>query len=284
MLSTKEKLFPMQSQTVQVNGQTIALPTTSGRGPAVLLIHGNSASGRSFLHQLNSPLGERCRLIALDLPGHGQYDNAPDPSSVYTLPGYAQIVVAVVNQLALEQVISVGWSLGGHIALEAEPLLPQVAGLLIFGTPPLAFPPAMAEAFLPHPAMGAAFKADLTDAEMDGYVQAFFQPGVTELPEAFRADVRRTDGRARATMAASIQPNGYRDEVAIVANLTKPLAVLQGEHEQLINLAYLQSLPMPTLWRKAVQVIPAAGHAPHWEQPEQFNRLLAEFVQEGIAS
>lgn len=269
----------MQSQTVQVNGQTIALTTTSGRGPAVLLIHGNSASGRSFLHQLNSPLGERCRLIALDLPGHGQSDNAPDPSSVYTLPGYAQIVAAVVNQLALEQVVLVGWSLGGHIALEAEPLLPQVAGLLIFGTPPLAFPPAMAEAFLPHPAMGAAFKADLTDAEMDGYVQAFFQPGVTELPEAFRADVRRTDGRARATMAASIQPNGYRDEVAIVANLTKPLAVIQGEHEQLINLAYLQSLPMPTLWRKAVQVIPAAGHAPHWEQPEEFNRLLAEFIQ-----
>ncbi len=274
----------MQTQTLHVNGQAVAVTTTAGSGPAVLLIHGNSASSRSFLHQLNSPLGERYRLVALDLPGHGQSADAAHPQSVYTLPGYAQVVTAVVNQLALERVILVGWSLGGHIALEAEPLLPQVAGVLIFGTPPLAFPPAMAEAFLPHPAMGAAFQEALTDAEMDGYVQAFFKPGATALPEAFRADVRRTDGRARATMAASIQPNGYRDEVELVARLTKPLAVIQGEQEQLINLAYLQSLPMPTLWRKAVQVIPAAGHAPHWEQPEQFNTLLEAFIQEGVQS
>lgn len=274
----------MQTQTVQVNGQTVAVTTTSGRGPAVLLIHGNSASSRSFMHQLDSPLGKRYRLVALDLPGHGQSADAAKPQSVYTLPGYAHVVASVVNQLALERVVLVGWSLGGHITLEAEHLLPEAAGLLIFGTPPLAFPPAMAEAFLPHPAMGAAFQAELTDAEIEGYVRAFFKPGVTELPESFCMDARRTDGRARAGLAASIQPNGYRDEVEIVARLTKPLAVIQGEQEQLINLAYLQSVPMPTLWRKAVQVIPGSGHAPHWEQPEQFNSLLAAFIQEGLPS
>jgi pimeloyl-ACP methyl ester carboxylesterase len=39
-------------------------------------------------------------------------------------------------------------------------------------------------------------------------------------------------------------------------------------------------VPMPTLWRGAVQVIPGAGHTPHWETPEAFDALLAAFVNE----
>lgn len=270
----------MQTQTLHVNGQSIAVTSSSGSGPAVLLIHGNSASGQSFLHQLNSPLGDRHRLVAIDLPGHGQSARATDPQNTNTLPGYADVVVDVVNQLDLGKAVLVGWSLGGHIALEAEHLLPNAAGLLIFGTPPIAFPPAMEAAFLPHPAMGAAFTEELNEAQIEAFVQAFFNPGVTDIPAAFLEDVRRTDGRARSSLAASIRPNGYRDEVEIVAQLSKPLAILQGEGEQLVNLAYLQGLTAPTLWRQAVQVIPGAGHAPHWEQPEKFNALLEAFIQD----
>lgn len=270
----------MQTQTLQVNGQSIAVTSSSGTGPAALLIHGNSASRQSYLHQLNSSLGERHRLVAIDLPGHGQSANAADPQHTNTLPGYAEVVADVVKQLDLGGAVLVGWSLGGHIALEVEPLLPNAAGLLIFGTPPLAFPPAMEAAFLPHPAMGASFTEELTEAQIEAFVRAFFNPTVTDIPEAFLADVRRTDGRARSSLAASIRPAGYRDEVEITAQLRKPLAIVQGEGEQLVNLAYLQSLTAPTLWRKAVQVIPGAGHAPHWEQPEKFNALLEAFIQD----
>ena len=42
--------------------------------------------------------------------------------------------------------------------------------------------------------------------------------------------------------------------------------------------AHRPALPMPTLWRGQVQVIPGAGHAPQWEQPAAFNSLLAAFV------
>jgi pimeloyl-ACP methyl ester carboxylesterase len=92
------------------------------------------------------------------------------------------------------------------------------------------------------------------------------------------ADVLRTDGRAREQLAASIAPDGFRDEVEIVANLKQPLAVLHGAQEQLINGAYFDSLKMPTLWRGKVQVIDGAGHLPQWEQPEKFNALIDAFV------
>ncbi len=269
----------MQPKTLQLGPQTIAYYESPGTGPAALLVHGNSASGLSFRKQLESPLGQEFRLVAIDLPGHGATGPAADPQATYTLPGYAQVVVDVAEKLGLDDAVFLGWSLGGHIVLEAADRLPNAAGFVIFGTPPIAFPPAMAEAFLPHPAMTCTFKADLTPEEMDLYVSAFFAPGFQDVPESFREDVRRTDGQARAILGGSIGPDGYKDEVAIVANLPVPLAILHGEQEQLVNKAYLEGLDIPSLWRDAVQTIPQAGHAPHWEQPEQFNALLGDFLR-----
>jgi pimeloyl-ACP methyl ester carboxylesterase len=174
----------------------------------------------------------------------------------------------------------VGWSLGGHVALEALSALPHCKGVLIFGTPPLAFPPAMDAAFLPNPVMAAGFNPSPTESERRAYVEAFFAPRTTDIPPVFFDDMRRADGRARAAVGSSIRPGGYQDEVEIVRHMHVPLAVLQGEQEQYVSLDYLRSLTMPTLWRGAVQVIPGCGHAPQWEQPEAFNALLGAFMQD----
>jgi len=268
----------MPTKIIQVNGLNIAYRESAGTGPAVMLVHGNSASSRVFEPQLNSPLGEQYHLVAIDLPGHGESSDAIDPAVTYTLPGYAEVVVSAAAQLGLSQAVFVGWSLGGHIVIEAMPHLQQAAGFMIYGTPPLAFPPDMAQAFLPNPAMAAAFQPSLTDAEADGFSLACFKPGTTDIPAVFREDIRRTDGRARIGLAASIRPEGYLDEVIAVAQMTAPFAIVHGEQEQLVNLAYLQALNAPTLWRGAVQVVSDAGHTTNWEQPEQFNALLEAFI------
>jgi pimeloyl-ACP methyl ester carboxylesterase len=83
----------------------------------------------------------------------------------------------VVDALKLRDVVLVGWSLGGHVALEAVENIPGCKGVLIYGTPPLAFPPDMAAAFLPNPAMGAAFNPQLSEAEMHGFEARSFQEG-----------------------------------------------------------------------------------------------------------
>ncbi len=269
----------MEAHMVSVGSDRIAVYSSKGAGPAALLIHGNSCSSRSYQYQLESPLGETFRLAALDLPGHGQSSNAANPSTTYNLPGYARVVVEVAKQLGLSDAVFVGWSLGGHIVLEAVNQLPNARGFVIFGTPPLAFPPAMNEAFLPNPAMGAAFNPTLSEAEARGFAAACLKPGAS-IPETFLADIQRTDGNARSTLAASIAPNGYADEVAIVATMQQPLAVFHGAHEQLINLDYINRLSMPTLWRGAAQVIANAGHSPHWENPATFNALLEAFLHE----
>jgi pimeloyl-ACP methyl ester carboxylesterase len=60
--------------------------------------------------------------------------------------------------------------------------------------------------------------------------------------------------------------------------LGRPLAILHGEGEQLVNLGYLQQLSIPSLWRSRVQLIPGAGHAAHHEAPATFTGLLDQFL------
>ena len=270
----------MEAKKLSTGGQEIAYYESEGTGPAVMLIHGNSASSLTFQAQVEGELGQNYRVVAIDLPGHGESDRAADPAATYHMPGYAAVAAEVAQKLNLEEAVVVGWSLGGHIALEMVKMMPNAAGFVIFGTPPLAFPPDMDNAFLPNPAMAAAFAEELTPEQMEGFAAACLAPDTTLDLAPFVADIARTDGRARATMAGSIAPDGYEDEVEIVKTMTRPLAVLHGEHEQLVNAEYISALEMPTLWRGAVQIIEGAGHTPQTETPEKFSELVAAFVED----
>jgi pimeloyl-ACP methyl ester carboxylesterase len=257
----------------------VAAHETAGQGPAIVLLHSNSSSSRAFRKQLDGPLGGRFRLIAIDLPGHGDSDDARDPA-LYAIKMQARTLKTAIDALGLQGVHFVGWSLGGHFVLELAPDLPKARGFLIFGTPPLAFPPAMEAAFRPHPAMEATFAETMDRAQAEAYVAGFFRPGAADMASFFLGDALRTDGRARAAVGASIAPGGYRDEVVVLKELEAPVAILHGAEDQLVNLAYLESLTVPTLWRGAVQTIPGAGHAPQWETPDAFDALLTAFVRE----
>lgn len=257
----------------------VAVRETYGPGAPIVLLHGNSASSRAYRRQLDGPLGQKHRLVAFDLMGHGQSADAADLSA-YLLSGQARTLLAVVEALGLAEAVFGGWSLGGHILLEAAPDLPAARGLAVYGTPPIGFPPAMERAFLPNPVMGVGFSPEITREQAEAYVASGFAPGFADAPGFFVEDVLRADGRARGQVAASLDPALTRDEVEVAANLQAPLAILHGARDQLVNAAYFASLKLPTLWRGAVQTIPDAGHTPQWETPETFDALIADFARD----
>jgi pimeloyl-ACP methyl ester carboxylesterase len=267
----------MEEQRIIVDGQELAYAQSEGQGRPVIFVHGNSSSSRTWDGILTGPFGQRFRCLAFDLPGHG--DSAPaSHREDYSLPGYAHALAGFAQATGAADAVIVGWSLGGHIALEATARLPAAAGYAVFGTPPVASAAQMAEAFLPNPAMNVGFAAVVSPEDARVYAASFTAPGSTLPLEPFVTDILRTDGAARAGLFGSVLEGRFADQVAIAGALPQPLAILHGEGEQLVNLAYLQKLTVPTLWRRTVQVIPGVGHALHQEAPETFSGLLEQFI------
>ncbi len=262
---------------LQVDQQSIAAYESAGAGRPIVLIHGNSSSSKVWKKQLEGSLWSKYRLIAIDLPGHGDSGRAPNPEKDYSAPGYSACIASIARQLELKNAVFVGWSLGGHGVLQAASALPMAAGLMIFGTPPIG---KAADGFAGFKGLSpVAFTPDPGEAEIETWMKTAFAPKFGPIPACFTADFRNTDGAARGSLGASVQQGLYQDETAIVgAGIKIPLAILHGAEEQIVDLDYLRRLTAPTLWRQEVQVIDNAGHTLQWEQPQAFEKLLDEFA------
>src|SRR5688572_21121207 len=268
----------MHTTWLTIDERRVAVHESPGSGPPALFIHGHWNAAVAFRNQLEGPLGKEYRLVAVDLPGEGLSEPPADCAVTYSLPGFASVVARVAEQMDLLSAVFVGWSLGGHILLEAAHQLPNARGFCILGTPPLRFPPNLEEAFLPHPVTGLLFKEDLTHEDRELWADSVVsrQSRPFDLCEC----IQRADARRRPAILASIGTVGYRDETEVVQALQQPLAVFHAERDSIVNLEYVQSLRMPSLFRGAVQVIPGANHAAQWETPMAFDRALGDFLLE----
>ena len=107
--------------TIITSHGSLAVEESSQGDIPVLLIHGNSSCRGVFRHQLQGRLAQNHRLIAFDLPGHGQSSNAPDPTQSYTRPGLADAAVELLEKLGVTEAIVFGWSLGAGWETDCKP-------------------------------------------------------------------------------------------------------------------------------------------------------------------
>lgn len=264
---------------IEISGQKIAYYQSLGVGANVLFIHGNSCSGLTFRKQLIGQLGEKFRLIAIDLPGHGNSDQALEKSQ-YSLPGYARIISEVVTSLNLKSLILVGWSLGGHIALQAAPIIEALRGIVIYGTPPLDLPLEIEGKFFSNKLIEYAFTSQLSKKQATDFAKLFFSPNSNDDINPFITDILKTDGNARVGLGDCINSSNYLNEVEIVNNLEIPLGIFHGKSEQLVDYENFKKLTIPKLWRNSCQIIDEGGHALHWQKADVFNQFLDEFVND----
>jgi pimeloyl-ACP methyl ester carboxylesterase len=221
------------------------------------------------------------RRVAFDWPGCGA---SPWALDWYGPARLTQALELVVKALALPTPLVVGHSLGGHLALAALPKLPQVHGLLLAGTPPLASAADLAAAFLPDPRMALLYQADLTDADLAQLLPALLRPNAPAPLQARLAKaLRQSDPAFRTVLAAEVETGNLADEQAVLRTTAVPVAFVLGAADALISAAHIQAVAAPTRWGAPVHVLPNTGHTPMLEAPADFAELVAAFGRAVLA-
>lgn len=225
----------------------------------VLLLHSYAGSTAHWKAQL-AHLRRRRRALAMDLRGHGRSDG---PSSGdYTVPALAEDVAAVADALELRRFVLVGHSMGGAVAAAYAGKHPgHVAGLILAGAPGKS---SLGEA---QQIMGA-LRADY-DKVMAGYWNALLEGAEPTVRAALEAGMRSIRREPSLAMIGAIFDF---DPLPALGRYPGPKLIIDTPHGDSPTALHRQ---LPDVSRK---VIAGTSHWPHMDKPQEFNRLLDEFL------
>lgn len=240
---------------------------------AVVFLHGGSLNGQVFHEQFRNI--STFPMVAIDLPGHGCSDRATNPPGEYNIPAYARLVARIVGELGLEDVILAGHSLGANIAIEAAEWLPGLRGLFLFSMSPFSIPPRLDLMCRPNPLLGYLVSGRLNHKEAL-LVAGEMMENNKEMSDLLAGWILETDMAARMSFAASLGLDRFSDELTVLRNFARPLAVLRGRTDRFINPQYLEALNPVSLWKNGIIELDA-GHIPQMEAPQQFNQMIQDF-------
>ncbi len=235
-----------------------------GKRPPLVCVHGAGSSSVVWMEVVRR-LSRTRRVLAPDLPGHGQSDRWNPPDDV-TIAMYRDAVGTVCAQLAIERAVLVGHSMGALVALDAAAAWPErVAGLiLVNGGARL---PVAPEVFVKltgdFPRFGKWLSRVVwSPATPLDVVDRWGSVAFTAAQEVTLADFRAVD---------------RFDGTALGARVRAPTLALGGEDDLMTPPRLTRELAASIAGARAV-VVPAAGHMLAQEQPEQFFAELESFL------
>ena len=120
--------FDGESQFAKLDKTNIHYKSYGKGSEALVLVHGWSCNLDNWRDQIPD-LSKRNRVIALDLPGHGQSDK---PNVAYTMDLFANAIDAVLRDAKVERAVIAGHSMGTPVARQFYRKYPQkTLGIII---------------------------------------------------------------------------------------------------------------------------------------------------------
>lgn len=211
-----------------------------GSGEPLILLHGNSDSGAYFVNQV--PYFEKdYRVIALDTRGHGE---SPRGTAPFTLEQFAADLESFMDEQGIDKANLLGFSDGGNIALLFALSHPERVNALVID--------------------GANLYPDGIDDEVHA-----------QIDDAY--DMAQSMGDEQSLEFLRLMAEEPSIDPAQLASLDMPVLVIAGtddmikeEHTRLIA----DSIPGAQL------AIIEGTHFVAYENPDEFNRVVGEFLRE----
>jgi len=260
-----------------------------GRGPVALLIHGTGASTHSW-RGLLPLLARRCRVVAMDLPGHA-FSGTPDAAH-FSLPGMARAVAALVHALELDVELIVGHSagaaIGARLALDgliAPSALVAINGafLPLAGLPGLVFPP-VARLMAATPLAPQLFARRSWDRAAVERLIAGTGSTIDAHGLALYGMLVR-DARHAAGALGMMARWDLRTLARDLARLRTPVTMIVGGNDRAVPPADAERVArrLSASTPCTVHMIGGAGHLVHEERPDEVARFALQAVDRGVA-
>jgi pimeloyl-ACP methyl ester carboxylesterase len=240
-----------------------------------VLLHGLGSSSADWALQLPA-FTPRYRVITLDLRGHGR---SLDNTWAYSVAQMAEDVAGLLEELAVPPAHVVGLSLGGCVAqLLAVRRPAAVRSLVLCNT---------FARLRPGGLRGAGRllrRVWLFGTAPMPAVAAYVSQGLFPKPEqaAIRAEaVARLGANRKRPYLAAMRAVAAFDARRELAHIHCPTLVLAGDRDTTVPRAAVEALARG-IGGAQFQLITDSGHATPYDQPDEFNRRVLEFLA-GVA-
>jgi 3-oxoadipate enol-lactonase len=248
----------------------------SGSGPAVVLLHEGIADSRMWLHQL-PVLEPELTVVRIDQRGFGRSPLPPDRFS------RVHDVVSVLDELDLERATVVGASLGGRVALELAGAHPERVERLVLVAPGLGGHEWSERVKRVMEEEDEAYEAGDLDRAADLNVRLWVDGpgrGPDAVPSEVRELVRTMQREAFELPEPDPLPESVWPEPPVegrLAELAMPTLVVVGDEDvpDMLEIADRLAKEIPGA-RKVV--VRDAAHMLPLERPQDFNRVLLDFI------
>jgi pimeloyl-ACP methyl ester carboxylesterase len=221
-----------------------------GRGPALLLIHGNGGS----IHGMRCQIGyfsRRYHVIAADSRSHGKSDDGDGP---LTYEQMTDDLARLLQQLKVESVDIIGQSDGGILALMLAIRHPSEVNKLVASSPNLR-PDSTALADWVFPIM----KADLAQAN------------------AMIAKGDHSQNWKRVKRWNELMLNQPHIATADLHKIQTPALIIGGD-DDVITLEHLIEV-YRNIPKAQLAILPGGTHFNHQKQYKRFNALADQFLR-----
>ncbi len=247
--------------------------------PAILLLHGFGASLQAW-DDWTPALEKNLRVLRIDIPGFGL--SGPAVNQDYSDAADVARVIALLDQLGVQQVIIAGHSMGGRIAWNLAAAHPErVSKLVLLAPDGFPDPNAKSDKTYEVPALLGLLPYSLPQwALRMGGVAPAFADGSQLTPQMMQRyhDMMLAPG-VRTALLERMRQTRNSDPVSRLQSIKVPTLLLWGEKDAFIPVSnaqdYLKAMPQAKL-----VTLPGVGHVLHEEAPQVSVQLVTEFLRQ----
>lgn len=270
---------PKPGQTVQVRGVTLHY-LEQGAGEPLLLVHGLGASTFSFRRNIPD-LARDFHVFALDLMGFG-YSERPARGD-YSQTGHATRLADFIYAVGLDRAVVVGHSMGGAIALRAAAMFPErVERLVLVGSARPNDLRGLSVMRLLRPLTPLIAAAAYRNPRLPSRVlrSIVYDPSRID-EETIEGYVAPMHAKGHLAAFGQLAADAGRDQTMRMEDVRQPALIIQGADDRVVPPRVARWLHR-RLPNARLEVLPECGHLVPEERPAEFDRLVAEFVSEGM--